>query len=165
MATRFDEPVAFNAAATFRQPVTLPANCVGDANFTAASPLGVDKQGHQYLKGLAQVHGSAAAAERRVVHVARAAGVLDDFRAGVVVACTGNATVTVDLRKNGTTVLDAPIVLDNTNTAFAKEAAGVSAAADDYVAGDVFEVVVTVNAGTGALGQGLFAQGAFREAA
>lgn len=163
MATRYDEPVNFNAPVKFAGGVTLPQSCVGDAQFSSVAPLTADKQQHQYPQRHTQAHGTAAAAERRVVHVAKSAGQVADFLAGVVVACVGDSTISVDLRKNGTTVLSAAVGLSSANAAFAKVTGTISVA--NYAPGDVFEVVVTVSAGTGALGQGLFAQAVFREAA
>jgi hypothetical protein len=87
--------------------MTIPASSVGNTQFNAADPLAVANQQHQYVKQLAQVNGSAAAAERRVIHrVYGATGTLLDFKAGLVTAAVGAATVTVDLRKNGASVLN-----------------------------------------------------------
>lgn len=141
----------------------LPAASVGDNQFASSDPLSAAKQEHQHEEVVAQVHGTAAVTERRVLHVARGAGSVTAFRAGVVVANVGAATITVDLRKNGTTVLSAVVTLNNTHTAYTKVDGTVSV--PTYVAGDVFEVVITATAGGGTLGQGLFAQGVFREAA
>ncbi len=141
--------------------VTLPASCVGDTEFDATDPLTATQQEHRHTGRLSQVHGSAATAERRVVHVARGDGTVEAVRAGVVVACVGDSTITVDVKKNGTSILSATIGLDSGDAAYAKVDGTVSTAA--YVAGDVFEVVVTVAAGTGTLGQGLFVDVVFTE--
>lgn len=133
--------------------LNAPAGCIGDTQASGSSPLGVTKTTHRHVRTLAQVHGSAASAERRAVHRAHAAGTVAAVRVGVVVACIGDSTITVDVQKNGTTILSAPVVIDNANAAYAVEAGSVSVAA--YVADDVFEVLVTVSAGTGTLGQGL----------
>lgn len=84
-------------------------------------------------------------------------------RAGVSVACIGDSTITVDVRKNGTSILSSTIVLDNSNTAFAEESGSISTSS--YAAGDDLEVVVTVSAGTGTLGQGLHVDLILNEAA
>jgi hypothetical protein len=85
------------------------------------------------------------------------------FKAGSVTACVGAATITVDLKKNGVSVLTATIVLDNANTARVVEAATITTTA--AVAGDVFEVSVAVAAGGGTIGSGVFAYAEFYEAA
>lgn len=143
--------------------MTLAANTVGNTEFTASDPLTAAKQEHQYIVAYAQNHGSASAAQRKVVHVAHGAGTLTAFSGGVSVACVGDSTITVNLYKNGSTILSTTVTLDNTNTAFTDEDGTFSTAA--YAAGDVFEVVVTVSAGTGTLGQGVFAKLVVREAA
>lgn len=127
---------------------------VGDNEVKGSDPITGDKLYHRYHMLHTQKHGTATAAERRVVHVAKEAGNIGDVRAGVVVACTGDSTISIAIKKNGTNILNAPIVLDNSNTAFSKEQGTFSV--DTYVSGDVLEVDVTVSAGTGTLGQGLF---------
>lgn len=146
------------------RPTTLkvPPGSVGDAGFSASDPLTAAKQEHQHQPAYAQAGGSAAADDRRVFHVAYAAGSVFSVRAGVTTACLGDSTITVDVQKNGATILSAPVVIDSTNAAYAREAASVATAA--YAAGDVFEIVATVAAGTGTPGRGLFADVVFREA-
>jgi hypothetical protein len=141
--------------------IKLPANAVGDAVFNTADPLTAEKAEHQYMPGYSQPSGSAVTSYTGPLFVARAAGTVEEFRAGSIVACVGVATITVDLRKNGTTILTSVITLDNANTARIFEDATITTAA--YVAGDWFDIVVTATAGGGTLGQGLFVQGVFRE--
>lgn len=142
----------------------VPAGTVTDAMVNGSAAVSASKCQQQYSKGYNQAHGSAAASARFPVHVARGAtGTVVAFRAGVVVACIGAATIDVDLRKNGTTVLSAAIQIDSGDAAYAKVDGTLSSA--DYVAGDVFEVVVTATAGGGTLGQGLFVDATFREGA
>lgn len=145
----------------FEQAPTVPDGSFGDSQMSASSPLLATKVKHQYVKVAAQVHGSAAAAERRVVHVARSSGEVTAFEAGIVVAAVGDSTVSVDLRKNGTTILSAPVSISSAQAAYAEVAGTISGGS--YSAGDVFEVVITVTAGTGTLPQGLYADAVFRE--
>lgn len=143
--------------------MSIPNNAIGDEQVSILSPISADKLEHRNVVNFSQVHGSAATAERRVVYCAHGAGTLDFAQAGVTVAAVGDSTVSVDVKKNGTTVLSGAIVLDNSNVAFTPEDGTISSAA--YVAEDVFEVVVTVSAGTGTLPQGLFVQLVFTEEA
>jgi hypothetical protein len=143
--------------------VGLPATCVGDTQMNASDPVGSDKLQHQYIEPFAQAHGVAAVSERRAIHVARGAGTLTAFRAGLTVANVGAATVTVDLRRNGTTILTSVITLNSGTAAFAKVDGVISSAT--VAAGDVFEVVTVATAGGGTLGQGVFATLIIREAA
>ncbi|VTU02779.1 Marine sediment metagenome DNA, contig: S03H2_L04701 OS=marine sediment metagenome GN=S03H2_18785 PE=4 SV=1 [Gemmataceae bacterium] len=148
---------------SFEKIPVVPPGSFGDPQIGAANPIDATKVKHQYAPQLAQAHGTAATAERRIVHVARAAGTVAAVGAGPVVAATGNSTVTVDVRKNGTSILTSTISLTSATAAFARVAGTINTAA--YVAGDVFEVVVTVAAGTGTLPQGVSVQVVFREGA
>jgi hypothetical protein len=142
--------------------LAVPNSSVTNEKVAAGAGIDASKLDHQNIVVFAQAN-TTAAAETRAVYVAHAAGTIEEFEAGSIAACTGNATITVDLKKNGTTVLSAVITLDSGNTAYVVEAGTVSSAA--YVAGDVLTVVVAVNAGTGALGTGVFARAMLREAA
>ena len=77
------------------------------------------------------------------------------FAAGCVTACIGDSTIEVDLLKNGVSVLSAAIEIDSGDADYAAVAGTVSSAS--VVAGDVLEVAITVTAGTGTLGEGVFA--------
>jgi len=146
--------------------LSIPAGAVDDQAVAANADITSTKIEHQHRPIYAQESATTAIAETRTIHVVRGtSGKVDDFRAGSIVAATGNATMTVDLKKNGTTVLSAAIVLDSTNTARVPEAAVIDPNAQDLVVDDVLEIAITVAAGTGALGQGLFAVPTIREKA
>jgi hypothetical protein len=140
-----------------------PANCIGNTAWLTSSPLAATNQEHQFQVNYSQVHGTAAVTERKPIYIARAAGSVVAVRAGSVVACVGAATIVVDVKRNGTTILSATITLDNANTAYVPESGSVSVTS--YSADDVFEVVVTATAGGGTLGQGLFVNMVVREGA
>lgn len=142
--------------------MSIPAGTVEDDDVKAAAGLAASKLEHQHQKVYAQESSAAAAAEDRVVHVVYGAtGSIVGFEAGSVVACVGDSTITIDLHKNGSSILSAAIVLDSTNTAYIVETGAIdtSTLAD----GDVLEIVITVSAGTGTLGKGLFASVILRE--
>lgn len=132
------------------------SNSIGNTEAKSSDPFGVDKQVHQYNVGFAQNHGTIAATQRQVIHVAHGAGTLVSFGGGVTVVCSGAATIVIDLYKNGSTILSSTVTIDNTNAARAVEEATFSAT--PYSADDVFEVVLTATAGGGTLGQGAFAK-------
>ena len=137
--------------------VQMPVNSVGDNEFKSADPLTVEKQRHQYSQLYSEDSGSAITdINGKAIHTARADGTIRAFRAGVVVACVGAATIDVDLLKNGTTVLSSALELDNTNTAYAIEDGTINTAA--YSADDVFTITITGTAGGGTLGQGIFVE-------
>lgn len=154
-----DVHIAGNLSA---QSATLPAGTVNDAAVAASAGIAASKLDHQYLDTYNQAHGVAAATIRIPIKVAYAAGEIVNFRAGVVVAAVGAATVSIRLKKNGSNIDTAALVIDNANAAFAKEdAAGFTSTT--YVAGDVFEADITATAGGGTLPQGLFCQLITRE--
>lgn len=101
-----------------------------------------------------QVAGSAVAAKTEVIHIADANGSLLTLKATLVTPPTSTDTVTIDLKKGNTatafaSVLTATLGFDNTKTARTVYSASITTA--DYLAGDVFEIVVTVS-GTSAQG-------------
>lgn len=143
--------------------MTLADNSVGNLQVSTLSPITADKFYHQHQQIYQQPHGTAVADARTVVHVARGSGTFHAVQAGLVVAITGDSTITVNVYKNGVTVLSATIALDNGDAAFGELNGAIASAA--YVAGDVFEVVVDATVGTGTLGQGLYVVLVFRELA
>ena len=88
-------------------------------------------------------------------------GTVVAFEVGSVTACTGDSTITVDLHKNGASILTGVITLDSANTAYIVEAGTLSSAT--LADGDVLEVVVNATVGTGTLGNGVFASCIIRE--
>lgn len=155
--------INFTGQIAFERAPVVPTSSFGDREIDVTDPILATKLKHQYAPTLAQVHGSAAVTERKVVHVAKSAGNVTGIEAGIVVAAVGAATVTIDLRKNGTTILSGVITIDVANSAYAKEAGVISV--DSYSLGDVFELVITATAGGGTLPQGLFVSTVFREGA
>lgn len=132
-----------------------PAGSIANAAVAALAGIDATKLEHQHRIGWSQANVTAAA-ETRVVYVCYGTtGTILAFVAGSIAKAVGDSTVTVDLRKNGTTVLSAVITLDNANTNRVAEAGTISV--PGLVAGDVLEVVVAVTAGTGTLPTGLFA--------
>ncbi len=141
----------------------LPAGTITDASVAAAAGIVSEKLEQQYLPLFTQPN-TTAAAETRVIHVVRGTtGTIEAFRAGSIAANSGAAVVTVDLKKNGSSVLSSVITLDNANTARVAEDGTISSA--NVVAGDVLEVVITATAGGGTLATGVFAQACIQEKA
>lgn len=146
---------------TLQVTTFIPPNAsIGDGAVTSADPIMAEKVQHQYCPTFAQPN-TTATSETRVIHVARGAGTIEAFDAGSIAACVGAATVTVNLKKNGTTVLSAVITLDSGNTTRVIEAGTVSVMS--IAAGDVLEVVTVATAGGGTLATGVFARAVIRE--
>jgi hypothetical protein len=148
---------------TFERAPVVPNSSFGNAQIGTTNPIEAEKLKHQYVQRLSQAHGTASTDERRVVHVARASGSVVGVEAGPVVVAVGDSTVTVDVKKNGTTILSGVITIDSGDAAFDKVAGAISVAS--YVTGDVFEVIIDATVGTGTLPQGVFASVVFREGA
>lgn len=140
----------------------LPTNSVDDSNIKTTNPITAEKMYHQHQKNFCQKHTETAAVERRVIHTAYDAGVLESFRVFATVANIGDSTVTVNLYKNGSTILSSVPVLDSGDAAYTGIVLG-TFSATPYVANDVFEIVVTVSAGTGTLAKGVNAEFISRE--
>lgn len=155
MATNTDDDCNFAGKVNFSGSVGFPVGCVGDPQVNPSSPIDVTKLRHRHNITSSQVQGVAAVTERRVVHRARAAGTVTSFYAGLTVVCTGAATLTFDVLRNGTTMLSAPLVIGNAVAAY-NSLPGSLIASPVYAAGDVIEVVLTATAGGGGLGQGAF---------
>ena len=91
------------------------------------------------------------------------AGTIIDFSAGVLAAAVGAATVTIDLKKNGTTILAGLLTIDNTlaiNTLKFNTPSSLTLATND-----VLTLVITAAAGGGTLPTGLFINVRYSEAA
>ena len=99
----------------------IPAETLTDAGVSSSAGIGTAKLKHRYRANFNQPN-TTATTETRVVHVARVAGTIRDFLAGSIVSCIGAATIVLDLKKNGTTVLSSTITLDSGNTARVAEA-------------------------------------------
>ncbi len=151
---RCDEAAYFGD--TLQAKTLIPsAGCVLDTHVGAAAAIAASKLLHRHNKGYGQ-SGTAVAATVPLHVVQGATGTLVGFKAGCIGLCTGDATITVDLKNNGVSILTAAVELDAADTARVLVAGVFSATA--VVAGDFLEAVVTVNAGTGALGTGLCVQ-------
>ena len=160
------EDICFFGSVTFAGAMNLPVDSVGDVDVQAAANISASKLEHQYEPVYRQVSTASAAVDRQVLHIVKGAtGSIFDFRVGAVTAAIGDATATIDLKKNGTTILTATISLGSTTAAYIlKTPAGYTSTA--LVVGDVLEVHVTAaTIGTGTLALGLFAQLIIREKA
>lgn len=142
---------------------TLPANAVTDTTVLAAAGISASKLQHQYSATYSNASLTTVATERRVLHyIYGATGTILAFRCGSVVANIGAATVSVQLKKNGSNILSSATVLDNANTAYIVEnEAGFTSAA--LLVGDVLEVDITATAGGGTLATGFFCALILRE--
>lgn len=152
--------IVFNADVVIRgrltaQSMTVPSDTITDSNVQSGANFAHAKLQHRHLLKLHQ--SGNATAETKPLYIADVAGSVVSVKAASIVAATGDSTCTIDVRKNGTTVLTGTIVLDNANTARTKEV-GTLDGAQALAIGDMLEVVVTVSAGTGTLPTGLLVE-------
>jgi hypothetical protein len=135
---------------------TPPASCIGDAAVVASAGIQSTKLQQQPVAKYAQPGGSTAVTERKETHtVYGATAKIASIKAGLIVANIGAATITVDLLKNGSSILTSVITLDNTVAAYGKVNGVV--ASPNLVQNDVLEVNVVATAGGGTIGKGVFA--------
>lgn len=144
------------AGALSCQTLVPSSGSVGNSSVAASAGISASKLQKRTYAHYEQVHGTAATTQRIFIHrVKGATGVINSFKCGSSVLNIGAATISVQLKKNGSNILSAATVLDTSNTAFiAEDAAGFTSTA--LVAGDVLEVDITATAGGGTLGQGFF---------
>lgn len=135
--------------------ISLPIDCVGDNNVPSAANLSQNKLQHRHVLILNQ-NGSAAD-ELKPVYVANVAGSVQSVKAASIAPAIGDSTVSIDVLKGGTTVLTAPIVLDNANSARVAESGTISGT-QTLAIGDLLEIDVNATVGTGTLPTGLLVE-------
>ena len=147
--------------------MNLPASAVGDTQVQTAANLSASKLEHQHQPTAVLCDNATSAAAKRVVlhRVYGATATLVKFGVLATVAATGDSTITVALKKNGSAILTASITLDSGTAANAlKEPGGYTSTA--LVTGDVLEAEITaVSAGTGTLPKGVACVAVVREKA
>ena len=156
MTVTFNEDVIVRGT-LIPSSVSLPANVITTSTqVQAGANLSADKTEQRVYPSWTQPN-TASTTETRTLFVARRAGTVNEVIAGSIVAAIGDSTVTLDVKKNGTTILSAVITLDNANTARIIESGSISGAGT-FVAGDWFEVVIVATINTGTLPTGVFVQ-------
>jgi hypothetical protein len=144
---------------TFTGTVNLPANTIDEDDLKAAALFPAANLVTRFAKSVDQKTGSDVASETRYVHIAKHAGLVASVEAAIDTAITGDNTVVIDVQKSSgggvfTTILSSTLTINSATAAKTAVAATVNATEDDYVAGDVFQVIVTA-AGSGTQAQGL----------
>ena len=134
---------------TFQAATLIPSSaCVSNSHVAEDANLDPSKLGHRFMRYLNQ--DGTVAAVTIPIHVARGAGVVMKVEAGSIAICT-TGSVTIDVKKNGTTILTSVITLDTGNTNRIIEAGTVSGDGS-YSADDLFEVVVAIVSSGGLTG-------------
>ena len=160
MGTRMGEDL-FVAGNINSRTLTIPAGSLLNAGVGAAAAIGATKTIQQHVLHYAQDSAVTAASEERVIHVVYGTtGTSVAFECGCVVTNAGDATVTFDLLKNGTTVLAAAAEVNSNHSAYELVTATVSTST--LVDGDVLEITIAT-AGTSTVGLGAFCSLVLRE--
>jgi hypothetical protein len=137
--------------------IRMPQNAITSGDqIQAGANLPADKTEQRLFPHWSQPN-TAATTETRTLFVARRSGTVNEVVAGSIAKAIGDSTVTIDVKKNGTTILTGVITLDNANTARVVELGSISGAGT-FVAGDWFEAVITASVGTGTLPTGVYLQ-------
>lgn len=104
---------------------------------------------HGSVEILAQNQATAASGTI-ILGIATRPGKVADVRIAAITPLTGNATYTVDVRKNGATILTAPLALSAATAARASVVGTLNTLGKATVAsGDFFEAVITDTPGAG----------------
>lgn len=155
MATTVIESDVLIRGALVAESFTTPAQSVNSDAIKTGANLDADKLESRIYSSHSQPN-SAATTETRPLFVARKAGTVKEVAAGSIAKAVGAATVTLDIKKNGMTILSSVITLDSANTNRIVEVGTLSDA--PFAAGDWFEVVIVATAGGGTLPTGVFVQ-------
>jgi hypothetical protein len=124
--TTFNGDFHFNGALSAKT-FSPPASSVGNNAIAANAGIAATKLQHRHEKTYSQPN-TTTTAETRILHVVKGANAtVQNFRAGSIAPAIGGATVTVDLKKNGSSILTSVITLDNANVAYVVEEAAITA--------------------------------------
>lgn len=155
--SQHDGDIYFNGNVAAKT-MTVPANTITNAMVNSGAAIDPSKVKQRRYPSYAQPHGTAASTVRQVFYRCKGGtATINAFRALNSVLNIGAATISIQVKKNGSNILSSALVLDTGNVAFtAESAAGFTSAS--LVQGDVLEVDITATAGGGTLGQGLYCE-------
>jgi hypothetical protein len=147
--------------------ITIPVESIGNSEIDGGRPIDADKQIHQYNVCVGDPRAtSIATTTGRFLYMARGSGDITEFSAGVIVAgvtWAGGGQAVVDLLKNGVSAVSSTITIDGSTAALEAGEQGAGFSSTAYTDGDVFEVVITVTAGTGTVPKGFYCALVVRE--
>lgn len=136
---------------------TPPNASIGNDAANPDDALDEDKTYHREVQLYVNTASTVAAAdETKIFYIAWKAGSVTAVRVGIADAATGDSTVTVNVKKNGTTILSGVVTITNAEADYDVVAAGLTGGNPvAYVADDVFEAVIDATVGTGTLPKGV----------
>ena len=156
MAT-FNEDIYVNGALQAKQMIPSPASIL-DAHVAANANIATSKLVHKYRPDFFQSGNAAAVTVPIHVVQSAAGGILQSFKIGCDTAATTTAIVTVDLKRNGTSILAAVIQLDSVTNKLARTLYAGAPGISNLVQGDWLDVVITAAVGvsSGTLPTGMY---------
>lgn len=134
---------------------SFPTASVNDGAVETNAGISADKLERKTKETYAQGNVTAVSDTRCIAIISGATGTITKFSAGSIVANIGAATVTFDLKKNGTTVLSAVVTTDSGDSAYDLVDGTISSAS--VLVDDVLTIVLVATAGGGTLATGVFA--------
>jgi hypothetical protein len=133
--------------------ISLNAGSIGNQHISgaAADTLAASKMQHVFKAhtNFGTKIGDTPVTAEVIVFIASGAGSILLFRAGLNATGTGTS-ITFDLKKNGLSVLAAPITVTNANTN--RQVLVATITSPSFAANDVFSVALSVGTSTGAQG-------------
>lgn len=94
---------------------------------------------------------AAASVASQPLGIVSRAGIITGARVAAKTAATGNAIYTVDVKKNGVSILSAVIQLDNSVATLISKVGALAVANTPVAVGDFIELVIVAAIGTGTL--------------
>lgn len=134
---------------------TLPAATINAGHIVAAAGIEATKIQQQIRRRIEIEAATTVTTSKRGIHLQQGVGSLVRFRAYLADANAGAATITVDLLKNGVSVLDAPLSFDSGDADYAILEGVFDTPIAALAADDRFEVDIVATAGGGTVGKGL----------
>jgi hypothetical protein len=151
MAVRFQDGIIVDGR-LIAELFDTPNNSISNAAVRDDAGIAATKLEHKHRKTVWQATAADATIPLHVVNGATARNLL--VKAGSIVKAVGDAIVTIDIKKNGTTVLSGVTTLNSSNTN--RLAVDLSVTTFTAVEDDLFEAVIDATIGTGTLPTGLF---------
>jgi len=147
MATSFDEAVRFRGTVNLSgaESVQHKAQSVRATDIVDGANVPATKLVTRIHAVLAQDVGADAEAQERIVYQANLAGTIREVYATPAAAATGTAKATIDVNRNGSSILTAAFDVDSGHSAYQKVAGSVNSAA--LSAGQALSISITKDDG------------------
>lgn len=135
---------------------TLVPGTVLGTDISLTADIAVQSMRHCFKPGtnFGQAIGATPATREEIIYVASGVGSISGFH-GLLNDTGSGTSLTMDLKKNGVSVLSGPIAITNSDTD--REVIDGTLSNNAFVAGDVYSVAMVVSSATGAQGPYAFA--------